>query len=118
RYGTLSVEELVKQAVEAGVKELVLTDINTVTAIYDFKKECEKAGIKPIVGVEIRKEKRLLYITIAKDETGIAEINRLLTNHNCEGAELPEFSPHFDQVFVIYTLSNFPETLNENEFIG
>ncbi|KIA83884.1 DNA polymerase III subunit alpha [Kaistella solincola] len=118
RYGTLSVEELVKQAAEAGVKELVLTDINTVTAIYDFKKECEKAGIKPIVGVEIRKEKRLLYITIAKDETGIAEINRLLTNHNCEGAELPEFSPHFDQVFVIYTLSNFPETLNENEFIG
>ena len=52
RYGTLSVEELVKQAVDAGAKELVLTDINTVTSIYDFKKECEKFGIKPIVGVE------------------------------------------------------------------
>ena len=42
RYGTLSVEELVRQASECGVRELVLTDINTVTAIYDFKKECEK----------------------------------------------------------------------------
>ncbi len=38
RYGTLSIEELVKQAHESGVKELVLTDINTVTGIYDFKK--------------------------------------------------------------------------------
>ncbi|HMU06712.1 MAG TPA: PHP domain-containing protein, partial [Kaistella sp.] len=34
RYGTLSVEELVKQASECGVSELALTDINTVTAIY------------------------------------------------------------------------------------
>jgi len=118
RYGTLSVEELVKQASECGVSELVLTDINTVTAIYDFKKECEKFGIKPIVGVEIRKENRLLYIAIAKDEMGIWEINRMLTNHNCEGAELPEISPNFKRVFVLYPLENSPENLKENEFIG
>lgn len=118
RYGTLSVEELVKQAADSGAKELVLTDINTVTAIYDFKKECEKFGIKPIVGVEIRKENELLYITIAKDETGIGEINRLLTNHNCYDAELPKLSPDFQKVFVIYSLKNSPENLKENEFIG
>ena len=118
RYGTLSVEELVKQAADSGAKSLVLTDINTVTAIYDFKKECEKFGIKPIVGVEIRKENKLLYITIAKNATGIAEINRLLTNHNCDGAELPQVSPDFQNVFVIYPLQNIPENLKENEFIG
>ena len=118
RYGTLSVEELVKQAVDSGAESLVLTDINTVTAIYDFKKECEKFHIKPIVGVEIRKENKLLYITIARDETGIAEINRLLTNYNCDGAELPQVSPDFQKVFVIYPLQNIPEQLKENEFIG
>ncbi|MCZ2083872.1 MAG: PHP domain-containing protein, partial [Flavobacteriales bacterium] len=118
RYGTLSVEELVKQAVDSGAKSLVLTDINTVTSIYDFKKECEKVGIKPIVGMEIRKENELLYITIAKDETGIAEINRLLTNYNCDGVELPQVSPDFQKVFVIYPLENIPEVLKENEFIG
>ena len=118
RYGTLSVEELLKQAVDSGVNSLVLTDINTVTAIYDFKKECEKFDIKPIVGMEIRKENQLLYITIAKDETGIAEINRLLTNHNCDGAEIPQVSPDFKKVFVIYPLGNIPEILKENEFIG
>ena len=41
RYGTLSIEELVRQAHQSGAKELVLTDINTVTGVYDFKKECE-----------------------------------------------------------------------------
>lgn len=118
RYGILSVEELVKQAADCGAKNLVLTDINTVTAIYDFKKECEKFNIKPIVGVEIRKENKLLYIAIAKDETGIAEINRLLTNYNCDGAELPRVSPDFQKVFVIYSFGNIPNELKENEYIG
>ncbi|UJF29388.1 DNA polymerase III subunit alpha [Kaistella sp. 97-N-M2] len=118
RYGILSVEELVKQAAYSGAKELVLTDINTVTAVYDFKKECEKFGIKPIVGVEIRKENQLLYIAIAKDETGMAEINRLLTNYNCFGGELPQVSPGFQKVFVVYPLKNIPEALKEDEFIG
>jgi len=118
RYGTLSVEELVKQAHLFGTKELVLTDINTVSAIYDFKKACESYGIKPIVGVEIRKENRLLYIAVAKEFLGIGEINRMLTACNCDGAELTETAPEFRKVFIIYPLSNCPESLRENEYIG
>jgi len=82
RYGTLSVKELVQQAYALGIRELVLTDINTVTAIYDFKKECENVGIKPIAGIEIRKENRLLYIAVAKEFSGIGEVNKMLTDHN------------------------------------
>jgi len=118
RYGTLSVTELVRQAHELGIKELVLTDINTVTAIYDFKKECEKYGIKPIAGIEVRKENKLLYIAIAKEFSGIGEVNKILTAHNCDGVELSETAPEFKNVFVIYPLSNIPENLKENEFIG
>ena len=118
RYGTLSVEELVKQAHQLGTKELVLTDINTVSAIYDFKKVCEKHDIKPIAGVEIRKDNRLLYIAVAQEFSGIGEINRMLTASNCDGAELTETAPEFSKVFIIYPLSNLPETLKENEFIG
>lgn len=118
RYGTLSVEELVKQASDLGVKILVVTDINTITAIYDFSKECEKFGIKPIAGVEIRDGEKLLYITIAKEFSGIGEINRMLTNANCYNEKLELKAPNFNQVFVIYPLSNIPESLNDNEFIG
>lgn len=71
---------------------------------FMISKKNAKIWIKPIVGVEIRKENRLLYIAIAKDEMGIWE-NRMLTNHNCEGAELPEISPNF-RFFVLYPLEN------------
>ncbi|RZJ49292.1 MAG: DNA polymerase III subunit alpha, partial [Chryseobacterium sp.] len=118
RYGTLSVKNLVEQAAELGIKELVITDINTVTAIYDFKKACEDAGIKPIAGIEVRKENKLLYIAIAKEFSGIGEVNKILTAHNCDGIELSETASEFQNVFVIYPLSNIPENLKENEFIG
>lgn len=118
RYGTLSIEELVEQAYASGSTELVLTDINTVTGIYDFKKECERVGIKPIAGVEVRKEGKLLYITVAKEFSGIGEVNRIITQHNCDGKELSETAPEFKHVFVVYPMSNIPESLKENEWVG
>ncbi|MBP0613549.1 DNA polymerase III subunit alpha [Chryseobacterium sp. cx-311] len=118
RYGTLSIEELVQQAQELQVSTLALTDINTVTGIYDFYKLCLDKGIKPVVGVEVRSEDELYYITLAKSQSGIAEINRLLTAHNCENSPLPGFNPDFSQVYVVYPLENVPEKLLEHEFIG
>jgi len=118
RYGTLKIKELVAQAKCSGAKNLVLTDINTVTAIYDFKKECENEGIKPLAGMEIRKENRLLYIAIAKEFSGIGEVNKMITAHNCDGEELSETAPEFKKVFIIYPIDNIPSTLKENEFVG
>ncbi|KFF22243.1 DNA polymerase III subunit alpha [Chryseobacterium sp. JM1] len=118
RYGTLSIEELVRQAHELGVKQLVLTDINTVTGIYDFKKACEDLGIKPIPGVEVRKDGKLLYVAIARRFSGIGEINKVITDHNFDDKELFETAPECKEVFVVYPMSNIPAELKANEFIG
>lgn len=119
RYGTISLEELVSQAKACNITSMALTDINTITGIYDFTKACKNAGIKPIVGMELRdRDNRLLYIALAKQRSGIAEICSLLTSHNCAGEDLPAQSPHFEQVITVYPLSNVPEKLNENEFVG
>jgi len=118
RYGTISVEELVQQAVDLNIKELALTDINTITGIYEFNKLCKQYNIKPVVGMEIRSENRLYYICLAKNKNGIGEINRLLTQHNCEGLELPKYHPEFSEAIVIYPLNDFPPKLYRNEFIG
>ncbi|WP_126652190.1 DNA polymerase III subunit alpha [Chryseobacterium aureum] len=118
RYGTLSIEELVRQAHQSGAKELVLTDINTVTGIYDFKKECEKLDIKPIAGMEVRKDDQFIYLAIAKKFSGIGEINKVITDHNCDNKELNKVAPEFDNVYVIYPMSNIPADLKENEFVG
>src|SRR5690606_40948106 len=102
RYGTLSIEELVQQAQELQVSTLALTDINTVTGIYDFYKLCLDKGIKPVVGVGVRNEDDRYYITLAKSESCMAEINRLLTAHNCENSPLPRSNPDFRDVYVVY----------------
>lgn len=118
RYGTISVEDLVQQAVDYKLKVLALTDINTVTGIYQFYKLCQENGIKPIVGVDVRVDNEQYYICLAKNPKGIAEVNRLLTDSNCDGIEIPKVNPILENCFVIYYLHNIPEKLLENEFIG
>lgn len=118
RYGTISVEDLVQEALKHNVKSLALTDINTITGIYEFYKLCLENNIKPLVGVDIRKDNKPFYITLAKNFKGIAEINTLLTKANCDHIPLPKQNPVFQNVYVIYPLENVPEILLENEFIG
>lgn len=118
RYGTISIKELVQQYVELGMDVAALTDINTITGIYDFHRLCKKNNIKPVVGVEIRNDNQLYYICLAKNRRGIGEINKLLAEHNCEGKELPKYHPEFTEVIVIYPLNDFPPKLRGNEFIG
>lgn len=118
RYGTIAIETLVKQARALHITALALTDINTVTGIYDFTKACLAEGIKPVVGMEVREENRLLYITLAKKQSGIGEICRLLTDRNVEHLPLQQFAPPFQEVITIYPLSNVPEQLKNNEYVG
>ncbi|MBS7253295.1 DNA polymerase III subunit alpha [Flavobacterium branchiicola] len=118
RYGTIPVEELVKQASSLGVEAMALTDINTVTGIYEFIKLCLAAGIKPLVGMEFRWEHQLRYIALAKNAQGLAEMNYFLTQHNFHDIVLPQFAPDFEHVFIIYPLENAPTILKENEYIG
>ncbi|WP_162127454.1 DNA polymerase III subunit alpha [Flavobacterium phycosphaerae] len=118
RYGTIPLEDLVTQAVGCSVTAMALTDINTVTGIYDFIKACKEVTIKPLVGIDFRNNGKQLYIGLARNRNGIAEMNRLVTKHNFENTLLPEVAPNFENVFVIYPFDNVPEELKEYEFIG
>jgi DNA-directed DNA polymerase III PolC len=118
RYGTIPLDELVPQAAACGVKAMALTDINTVTGIYDFIRQCAQAGIKPIVGMEFRSEHKLRYIGLAQNAVGLAQMNRFLTSYNFEKKPLPLAAPFFSDVFFIYPLENAPDELRHNEYIG
>ncbi|ESU26668.1 DNA polymerase III alpha subunit [Flavobacterium limnosediminis JC2902] len=118
RYGTISISDLVAQAVEAKANAMALTDINTVTGIYDFVKECEAVNIKPLVGIEFRWDNKLHYIGLAKNSAGVAEMNRFLTQHNFDSTPLPEFAPEFENTVIIYPFGKQPEQLKENEYVG
>lgn len=118
RYGTIPLTELVEQASLFGVKTMALTDINTITGIYDFVKLCEITDIKPVVGIDFRNSGKQLYIGLAKNRKGIGEMNRILTWHNFENIPLPKQASNFENVIIIYPLHNAPDSLKENEFIG
>jgi len=118
RYGTLPISDLVSLGKACGVSAMALTDINTVTGIYDFYRLCLEAGIRPIVGMELREDHKLRYIALAKNRSGLGEINRLRTKHNLEGTPLAELAPAFENVTVIYPLGNTPEALRPFEYIG
>lgn len=118
RYGTIPLLDLVQQAVICGVKTMALTDINTVTGIYDFIKSCEEVNIKPLVGIEFRYNHQLRYIGLAKNAGGLAEMNRFLTKHNFENSPLPVSAPDFKEVVIIYSFENKPAVLKDHEYIG
>ena len=118
RYGTIPLNELVQQAISFGVAAMALTDINTSTGIYDFTKACKAVTIKPIVGIDFRNSGKQLFVGLAKNRNGMAEMNSLITKHNFEDTPLPEKAPFCNNVTVIYPLDNVPDELKEHEYIG
>jgi len=120
RYGTLSPDELVKQAAALSIDALVLTDINNSSGVFDFVKACRTYEITPLVGMEFRQNNRLLYIAIAKNNEGFREINAFRTHHNLNETPIPSTPPAFNQVYIVYPFGSSKEVrqLAENEFIG
>jgi len=111
RYGTLSPEQLVKSAKAKGCKTLVLTDINNTSCSYEFVTRCTREGIKPILGIEFRKNHQLLYIGIAQNNEGFQALNKFLSDHSIDGIPLPDIPPSMEDVYFIYR--SFPKPIQE-----
>ena len=118
-YGTLPIADLVKKAAAMGYTILPLTDINTTMGVSDFVFECQKQGITPVVGVEFRNGNELLYVALARNNAGFADLNRFLSHHSLSKQPYPEIAPDWGNVFVVYPFGKRkPNTLKENEFLG
>ena len=115
----MPIAELVTKAAVLGYAVLPLTDINTTMGAADFVFDCQKKGIRPVVGAEFRNGNELLYVALAKNDRGFAELNRFLTQHNLTKQPFPEIAPDWEQVFVIYPFGKRkPNMLKVNEFLG
>ena len=118
RYGTIPLEDLINKAVQSGVTAMALTDINTVTGIYDFITACNQVNIKPLVGIDFRTNNEFKYIGLAQNTRGLAAMNRFLTHHNFKNIPLPTIAPEMESVVIIYAFANAPTSLKTNEYIG
>ncbi len=125
RYGTFSTEELVNNAADQSISSLALTNINSTCDVWEFVKLCRDTGIKPIAGTEIRNADRLLYILIAGNNNGLANIHEFLSEHLIAKKPFPEISEspvifkNSLEGFIIYPLNAKPlNELASNEMIG
>jgi DNA-directed DNA polymerase III PolC len=117
RYGTMSIPNLVEEAAARGITQMVLTDINNSTGIIEFMRVCDEHGIKPIVGIEFRRNKHLLYVGIAQNKEGMRELNEFLSEHNLEKKPLPDSAPQFKNAYTVYPYS-YSGDLKANEYLG
>ncbi|OQB06661.1 MAG: DNA polymerase III subunit alpha [bacterium ADurb.Bin212] len=96
--GMGKINELVKKAADLGMPALALTDHGVMHGVVEFYEECEKAGIKPLIGCEVYVAPRTLkdkvpridaspyhLILIAKDMEGYKNLLKLTTVAHLEG---------------------------------
>jgi len=119
RYGVISVEELVRQAVACGMESLCMADINNTSGIIELMKYCREADIRPIAGIEFRNGDEWLYTGIALNNHGYYQLNDFLSRYRLSRASLPREAPVLKDVVFLYPYRRKPAgDLRENEFIG
>ena len=118
RYGTMSPETLIGEALRNEVKALALTDINNTMGTVDFVKLCLQNNIYPVAGIEFRNGDRYMYTGIARNNKGFMELNEFLSMHNENKEEFPAKAPELNNVWFIYNWDNKPAKLSGNELIG
>ena len=105
RYGTLSVEELFDQAKRCGVSKLALTEINNTASYIEMLRLCRqnepvdggltRSGtpgyrLDIAVGLEFRRGNELLYVALARNNSGFEELNRFASHHNASEKAIPK----------------------------
>jgi DNA-directed DNA polymerase III PolC len=119
RYGTISPEDLIKEALARNIEGLALTDINNTSAAMDFLRDAKKVGIKAVAGVDFREKGQRRFIALAEDNWGWKDINRYLSEHLHQKKPFPVQAPDWDHCQVIYKLGDKnPQDLRENEYLG
>ena len=110
KYGTLSIKELFAEAKRCGVPKLALTDINYTCGYIEMLRICnecrEEFDLELAVGIEFRRDDKLLYIAIARNNQGFEEINGYLSHYNNSKQPLLTKAPEFSHAYVVYPFSH------------
>ncbi|MFZ2310175.1 MAG: DNA polymerase III subunit alpha, partial [Patescibacteria group bacterium] len=96
--GLTKIDELVKYAKEQGSPAVAITDHGTMYGVIEFYQKCQKAGIKPIIGVETylapksrhdklnrNDAKNYHLLLLAKNNTGYKNLIKLISAAHLEG---------------------------------
>ena len=108
--GLIKIDDMVDEAIKMGMPAIALTDHGSMYGAIEFYKKCQKAGIKPIIGVETYvalesmaqkrpniDNKRHHLILLAKNEIGYKNLLKIVTASYLEGYY---YKPRTDKNFL------------------
>ena len=84
--GVCTIKELVTRAKALGMTAMALTDTDRMSGLILFYLECQKQGIKPILGVELTQPGKPLenVVLLAKNAKGYADMCEIITNRHLD----------------------------------
>jgi len=96
--GLPKIDELIAYVQKLGMNSVAITDHGALYGAVEFYKKAKKAGVKPIIGVEVYAaieqlsqkrpnidDKRYHLVLLAKDERGYKNLVKLVTKSHLEG---------------------------------
>jgi len=116
RYGTRSEGQLLDLAELNEITYIALTDINSTSAIMNFLKEAKGRGVWPVVGVDFRNGITQRYIILARNNKGMENINRFLSEHLHAKKDFPDTAPELADTYVIYPFERVLE-MDRQQFL-
>lgn len=119
RYGTLSPEALLELYRIEAYDCATLTDINSTAATLNFIRLAQSKGVKPVIGIDFREGVRQHFVGLARNETGMGELNHFLSTVRHQKEPMPQRAPLWENAYAIYPFPQAEEvTLQEHEYIG
>ena len=91
--GTLHIDDLAEAARSDGQGAVAMTDLNNIFGAVKFYTACRKAGVKPIIGADIRmkpwpgKDQPSRLLVLAQDDKGYHHLCELLSRGWLKGME-------------------------------
>lgn len=120
---TLTIDQLVTQTQQLGLKAVCLSDKNVMYGAMEFKKKCEAAKIKPLYGmmIDVMDTDGLIAVElIAKNDAGFKDMMKLatyLSNHDSISFEDLLLIKQ-DLLIIVYCDRGYLEKLLINEEIS
>ncbi|HNV98992.1 MAG TPA: DNA polymerase III subunit alpha [Chitinophagales bacterium] len=119
RYGVLSPEGLLEEAKRCGVHAFALTDINNCSGWFELLAEAKKYDIHVVPGIDFKNSDTHLFIGIARNQHGFAELNRYLSQFLNSKEPIPAKAPTFEHAVVIYPyVPDKHYALEAHEYVG
>ena len=114
------IDILTKKAKDMGYSSLAITDLNNMFGVYEFYLACKKNDIKPIIGIEIKRQNDN-FILLAKNNNGYKNLIKLSTIASERNITNDDLNMYSKDIILIMPYSSYNDNiiLNFDEyFIG